>query len=250
MIPWREKSKLLIQRVISFGFYIFILYPLAFLFISVYRGYRIIGLKDLRQEYKKIRKQIQGPLLICVNHFTFLDPFLVSLALRSFWDYVFHFQTFAWNIPKKSYARSNKFFQFIFYIGKTVPIDREGSDDEIKMTMQKIKYLLKKGQDVLIFPEGTRSKMNKIDRENFSYGVGNLLRQADYPAVLCVYLRGQANASCNFPVKKEQFFCDLKLIHPKTSFSGLRADKDLATQIIQTLVQMENSHLSSLASGK
>lgn len=245
-----EKIKLSLQWIICFGVFFLFLYPAAYIFFYIYNRYRIADLKKIHQEVKAIKQQIKGPLLICANHLTYYDPILIAWALGSFWDYMINFHTLAWNIPKESYARSSKFFKLIFYIGKTIPIDREGSAKKIAYTMHKVSYLLNKGHYVMIFPEGTRSKINRVDTENFSYGVGSLLRQTGITNVLCVYLRGQSQASCDVPAKRENFFCNVTLIQPKSKNSGIRADRDLSTQIIQTLAHMEQTYLSKLPLGK
>lgn len=243
----KEKTGLFIQRFFCFGLYVLFLYPASWIFISIFRRYRIPELKSIRKEFNAICHQGNGPLLICANHLTFLDPFLIGITLRSFWNCLFQFHSLPWNLPKKSYMQKNWFYRFVFFAGKTVPVEREASVDTIKQTLQKIGYLLSRSEYILIFPEGTRSKSGRVDHENFTYSVGNLLRATENVRVLCVYFRGVSQkAACEFPPRGEKFICQLKLIQPQTIHQGLRAERDLATQVIQTLFLMEQDYFAGV----
>lgn len=84
-----------------------------------------------------------GPVLVCSNHQSHFDPVLVGLACDRRMNYLarktlFAFAPFRWLI---------EFFD-------AIPIDRDGFGLEgIKETLRR----LRRGELVLIFPEGTRS---------------------------------------------------------------------------------------------
>ena len=70
-------------------------------------GYRIEGLSELRAQYRHIRRESSAPLLICANHLTLIDSFLVAWALAPPWRYATDFDALPWNTPERSnFARS------------------------------------------------------------------------------------------------------------------------------------------------
>jgi 1-acyl-sn-glycerol-3-phosphate acyltransferase len=86
----------------------------------------------------------EGGALVCANHQSFLDPVLVGLACDRRMNYLaretlFRFAPFRWLITWHD----------------AIPIDREGSGiGGLKETLRR----LKRGELVLVFPEGTRTQ--------------------------------------------------------------------------------------------
>ncbi len=112
------------------------------------------------------------------------------------------------------------------YLLKCVPISRGGDRNAVKSTLEKIAYLLQRGETFLLFPEGTRSRGGRIDLENFQYGVGRLFSKAPDCRVMCVYLRGDGQDTySNFPKYKETFTVKSEICHPVTGLKGLRAQR-------------------------
>jgi 1-acyl-sn-glycerol-3-phosphate acyltransferase len=84
-----------------------------------------------------------------------------------------------------------------------------------------------------------------VDTENFMYGVGRMLQETPNARVLCVFARGVGQkVYTNYPRRGESFFVRTKVIAPVTRFHGLRADRDLATQIIRQLSEMEQEYFA------
>ena len=89
-----------------------------------------------------------GPLLVCCNHQSHFDPVLVGLALDRRLNFLaretlFDFAPFRWLIQSLD----------------AIPIDRDGMGlAGIKETLRR----LKRGEGVLIFPEGTRTADGQI----------------------------------------------------------------------------------------
>lgn len=89
-----------------------------------------------------------GPLLVCSNHQSHLDPVLIGVVLRRHPNYLaretlFRFAPFRWLIKSLN----------------AIPIDREGFGmSGIKETLRR----LKRGEAVVLFPEGTRTTDGEV----------------------------------------------------------------------------------------
>jgi hypothetical protein len=236
----KQKLSLTIQKYISFVFFP-LLFPFLVGWMKHYQGYRIHAIKDLRKQFKGLKKQAKGGLLICPNHLTFIDSLLILWACSSPFNYMKNFRTMSWNLPKESHVSANKLYRVICYLGKCLLISTDNAKN--KDTMDKSSYLINKGQYMMVFPEGTRSVTGRIYTENFVYGVGKLFIDSKTENMLCVYIRGDKQiAASKMPEKKERFTINLKLIQPQTAQNGRRAMRDVSNQIIDTLVAMESQY--------
>lgn len=84
-----------------------------------------------------------GPLLVCSNHQSFLDPVLVGLAFDRRLNY----------LARQSLFRFAPFRLLIQFLD-AIPLDRDGLGlAGLRESMRRIK----RGEGVLIFPEGTRT---------------------------------------------------------------------------------------------
>lgn len=215
-------------------------YYLTVLWFRRFRGYRVPEMRRIREAFREIRSQGGGPFIICANHLTMIDSLLGIWVLAPGWRYLFDLGCYPWNVPERRHVRASLFFRVGCYIGKCVTLLREGPQEGKRKVMQKLKYLMSRGQSLMIFPEGGRSRTGRVDAEEFSYGVGQILLDTPAARVLCLYLRGKGQEQySNLPRRGEEFYVDLKLISPASKSSGLRAVRDLATQIIGQLKAME-----------
>jgi len=114
----------------------------------------------------------RGPVLICSNHQSFLDPVLVGMACYR---------------PMHFFARRTLFrgaFGLLIRLYQAFPVGRGSADTE---AMRKALELLGMGRMVLMFPEGTRTRdgrMGPIQR-----GIGMLAERSGAP-VLPVFVHG------------------------------------------------------------
>src|SRR3954469_16954769 len=99
-----------------------------------------------------------GPLIIAANHRSFLDPFVIAVMARR----PIYFMT-------KKEAFINRPAAWLLASLGAYPIDREGGDQE---AMDATKAILARGDGVLIFPEGTRTRPGPLGRPK--RGVGRL----------------------------------------------------------------------------
>ena len=241
------KLLLFFQRITCFFSVIFLLYPLLWVWVFFIRCYRIDDLKNIRNEFKAIKNQISGPLILCPNHLTYIDSILLIFAFGSLWDYFWNFRTCSWNFPKTEHTKNNLLYKTICYLGKCIFFDLNNATEQPKQTMQKAKYLLSRGEYILFFPEGHRSIDGLVDTKNFAYGVGKLITEVPNVTVLCVYLRGSSQKTrSNFPNKHDRFYCKLNLITPEVPNiiinNNLRNYREISRTIVQTLAKMEQDY--------
>jgi 1-acyl-sn-glycerol-3-phosphate acyltransferase len=108
-----------------------------------------------------------GPVIIAANHRSFLDPFVIATMARRPMYYMAKVELFkhrwqAW---------------FLNALG-AFPVDRGGSDAESIATA---KAILGRGEIVLIFPEGTRTRPGSLGKPK--RGVGRLALDSGAPVV-------------------------------------------------------------------
>jgi 1-acyl-sn-glycerol-3-phosphate acyltransferase len=105
-----------------------------------------------------------GPMLVCSNHQSHLDPVLVGLACREPITYLARDTLFkGW------------FAKLIVYLG-AIPIQRDGLGFAgVKKTLER----LKEGEKVLVFPEGTRSADGQL--QPLKGGLALIARRAKVP---------------------------------------------------------------------
>ncbi len=218
-----------------------LLYSMIIIWLRFYKKYTIKDLKAVRQQFKQIKQSTTNGLLICPNHLTFIDSLILIWAFASPWSYISSFRTLCWNLPKASHVKASKLYRSICYLGKCILIETDSKVS--KQAMDQASYLLNQGQFVMVFPEGTRSNTGRINTENFIYGVGKLHLDSNLKQLLCVYLRGDSQQTASkMPKSGEQFTVSMQLTAVETEQTGRRAMRDVATQMIDSLVMMESRY--------
>jgi len=206
-------------------------------------GWRIEGRAELRRRYAELRRSRSGPLLLCANHLTMLDSFVIGWALGSPAFYLRDFGALPWNTPERQNFASTWWKRGLAYLLKCVPLERGADRVQVARVLDKVVHLLRRGQTVLIFPEGGRSRSGRVELESAAYGVGRIVRALPGCQVLCVYLRGAGQQSwSDAPRRKERFRGRIRAIEPKSDQRGLRGSVEVARQIVATLVEMEREH--------
>ncbi len=119
----------------------------------------------------------QGPYIICPNHASFLDGFVVSSSLPF---------SCAVNIFFLGYS---DIFEQSFIKWAIKPARLIGVDPAIHLTeaMQYVSFVIRHKKIVCIFPEGRRSIDENIGE--FKKGIGILIKELDIP-VIPVYIKG------------------------------------------------------------
>ena len=105
---------------------------------------RLVGVLFFRVRCKRRHLQpSSGGGLICANHQSFFDPVLVGIAFQRRLNY----------LARQSLFRHTAFRWLIDFLD-AIPLDREGSGlSGLKESLKR----LRRGELVVIFPEGTRS---------------------------------------------------------------------------------------------
>jgi len=205
-------------------------------------GWHIVDGDRVRERFARLRAESDAPLLICANHLTMYDSFAIEWALASPGYYLGDFGALAWNTPEKANFASTWWKRVIAYLLKCVPVERGSDRKSVARVLEKIRFLLERGETALIFPEGGRSRTGRVEMESAAYGVGRLVSSLPGCRVLCIYLRGEHQETWSkSPVRGERFRVLLESFEPKTDARGLRGSVDLSRQIVAKLVEMENA---------
>lgn len=238
-------TPLLIQYVLG-RVAILLLGPLYIAFIRL-MGYRVKDIRKIRQECSRHFKDHEGPWIICANHLTMIDSFIISYALYSLPGHLWQFRQLPWNLPERNNFQRNILLAIVCYLAKCIPINRGGNREEMKKTLDKCNALLEWKQTILIFPEGGRSRTGRVNTEGYSYGVGRFVKEFEDCKIMCIYLRGDGQQTYGFmPRFGERFNVHVETLQPElTEENGLRAQRFYAEQIIKKLAQMEEDHFNS-----
>ncbi|MFI5395059.1 MAG: lysophospholipid acyltransferase family protein [Candidatus Binatia bacterium] len=206
-------------------------------------GYRIERLADARCAYRRIWREVDGPLLICANHLTMIDSAIIAWALGSPWWYVRHFSALPWNMPERNNFARSPLARILAYIMKCLPVTRGGPRIEVMQVVHSFIAVLANGHAGLIFPEGGRSRTGRVDIERAAYGVGRIVRELPGCRVLCVYLRGAHQTDfSDLPAHSERFRVAVRLIAPTSAVNGLRGDREITRRIVEELADMERQY--------
>lgn len=244
-VACRDQRILAIQRRVSFLFFP-IVAPTALFWARVVKRLSLRDPERIRERFATLIGAEPGPVLVCANHLTLLDTIIIVWALAPLHSYLRHYSLFPWSVPEKANFSRTWFWKIASFLGKCVYVTRGGPREEVKRTLGKIAYLLRAGELVSIFPEGGRSRTARVDTENFTYGVGQIVQAVPETRVLCVYLRGSKQVGfSDYPHTGDVYSVELEMLRPATAATGLRGARDLATQIIQKLSEMERSYFAN-----
>jgi 1-acyl-sn-glycerol-3-phosphate acyltransferase len=233
-----EQTALRLQALAGWGAFALV-GPGSVLTMRVARAHRIEGMEEARRVYREALRSGR-PTLICANHLTMVDSAFLHHALASLGDYLKDFRRFSWNVPATEHFTTNALLRALIYLGKCIAIDRSGTPEHRRSVLARVKYLAARGEVIMLFPEGGRSRTGRVDVENVMYGVGEILRDLENPQVVCAYLRGDKQETYGgLPAFGDTLHIRVELLDPKTTATGLRASRDLSRQVIEKLRVME-----------
>lgn len=144
----------------------------AFAFV-VYRCFNLFCRVFMRLEVKGIENiaPLEKPYLICPNHQSFLDPFVLSS------NYPFHVFKNIFHVGASMFFKSG-FMRFVAKMLNVVPIDQ---DTQLLRAMKAGAIGLKNGKILNIYPEGERAFDGEL--HEFKKGAAILATELDLPIV-------------------------------------------------------------------
>ncbi|TCJ16608.1 1-acyl-sn-glycerol-3-phosphate acyltransferase [Rubrobacter taiwanensis] len=118
--------------------------------------------------YGEERVPAEGPLVIAANHRRFVDPIIVSMAVPRWVKWM----------AKKELFSFGPFARVLYFVG-AFPVDRQkGGRAALRRSME----LLREGEALGIFPEGTRQR-ESLPRAQAKSGVAMLAVRTGAPVV-------------------------------------------------------------------
>ena len=208
-------------------------------------GWRILDAARSRREYRRLWQSHDGPLIVCANHLTLIDSAVIAWALGSWTWFLAHYAALPWNVPEQRNFTASLGARLLVYLMKCVPVVRGGDRAAVAGVLARLTHLLRRGEAVLLFPEGGRSRTGRVDVDNAAYGVGQLIAALPGCRVLCVYLRGEGQHEfSDLPARGERFHVRLASLEPVSALQGLRAARDLSQQVMRTLAGLEREHFA------
>jgi glycerol-3-phosphate dehydrogenase (NAD(P)+) len=110
----------------------------------------------------------EGPVILASNHRSFFDPFVIGTMTRRPVYYV----------AKKELFTYNRLLSWVLNALGAFPVDRGSGDQD---TIETAKVILGRGEIVLMFPEGTRTRPGPLGKPR--RGVGRLALETGAPVV-------------------------------------------------------------------
>lgn len=220
-----------------------ILAPVYFLLIRL-AGWRVREVDETRKRWAALLREHPGPWLVCGNHLTMIDSMIMTYAMMSLGKHLSAYRSLPWNLPERTNFQRNRVMTILCYLTKCIPVRRGGTREEMRGALEKCDHLLRRRQNLMIFPEGGRSRTGRVNREDFSYGIGRFLQVHPDCRVMCVYLRGDGQDGYGaMPRRGESFTVMLEAFRPcRNGLQGLREQRDLAGQVVMHLAGMEDSY--------
>lgn len=219
--------------------------PLVVVLMRFALRWRIRDAARVRREYAALLAE-RRPLLVVANHLTMLDSLVIGWGLGSALGHVLRPRGLPWNVPLRSRVEKSWLWRALAYLTKCVSVPRGGDRREVAEVLERLAHLLRSGEAVLVFPEGGRSRSGRVDTAATADGVGRLVKDVEGCRVLCVYLRGDAQRTwSNLPAAGDTFTMVTRFVEPRTELRGPRASRDLATQIVRHLAEMEGEYFAA-----
>ena len=208
--------------------------------------YRIEDVEAVRARYRALRAQSDGPILVCANHLTLVDSFLIAWAFGGPGYWLTHPDELPWNTPESTNFGKTWIARALIYVAKCIPITRGGAREGVGDVLERVKHLMVRGETALIFPEAGRSRSGRVEESSAAWGVGRIVGAHPQCRVLCVYMRGRQQETWgDFPAKGDTLDVSLACIEPKSDAKGVRRSRDLAQQIVRQLMNMEAAHFEA-----
>jgi long-chain acyl-CoA synthetase len=153
----------------------------GFSFNLVHWGYRILVAMLLRLKGEGVSNIPDEPCIIAPNHQSYLDGFLIAATLKRRTMRKTYFYA------KEKYWRTG-FKRFVARKNNVILMD---ISKDLKLSLQKMAEVLRKGKNIIIFPEGTRSGDGNVQQFKKTFAI--LAQELKVP-IVPVAINGSHNA--------------------------------------------------------
>lgn len=136
-----------------------------------------------------------GPFIVVSNHQSSVDIIAIALALK---PALVHRHVWPWAKKEIEAGAEGLLGKLLWKVFGVIPIDRTGGDNSEAIRLS-LKYL-RRGELVLVFPEGTRSKPGEV--KPFQFGVANLARAAPAPILPVAVFRRENDGGLQVNIGK------------------------------------------------
>ncbi len=136
-----------------------------YLYFKAFHRLKIYGSKNIPEE---------GPYLLCVNHASYFDAFIVAASVPYRSELNLYFMGY------RAYFEA-PFIRGTIKAGRIIPVD---TAKDLIPAMQAASYVLGRKKGLCIFPEGERSIDGKLKK--FKNGAGILSKELNVPVIPCI----------------------------------------------------------------
>ena len=173
-----------------------------------------------------------GSHIFASNHRSYADPVLISLAVRVPFSFM----------AKEELFKQNVFFAALIKALGAFPVTRgKGDTSAIDMSLK----CLNKGRNLVIFPEGTRSKDGRVGRGKT--GVALIAAIAQVPVIpVGIIFEGKLKFRKKIVVKYGKAISPEQLNISDTNPKELKKLKQTIMEEIVDLVETDNPHINNL----
>lgn len=168
-------------------------------------------------------------LMVC-NHRSFFDPITMAAVLQDE-GLVYVSKPGNYRIPVAGK---------VMHKCGCLSLDRENNREALKTVKQAAEYINKDYASVVIYPEGTRSKGEKL--KPFHAGSFKIAQKAGVP-VVCVAIRNTEKVQHNFPFKSTNIYIDILEVFDADFVKNhsTRETAELAQSLIQAKLDAETA---------
>ena len=189
-----------------------------------------------RFKYKGTKNIPDEPCIIVANHRSALDALLLTYKFpRKINRNTFFF-------AKKKHWK-NKFTQFMAKKNNIILMD---INKNVRESLQEMCAVISKGKNIVIFPEGTRSKNNKLNRFKETFAI--LSKELNVPVVPVVISGSERAVYHNVKIPFPRFFARinvdvLKPIYPSDEQTAENLCDKVAVLIMKNLKKQDNDSI-------
>ncbi len=165
-----------------------------------------------------------GPFIAVSNHQSSIDVVAIALALKPALT-----RTHLWPWAKRGIEKGQEGFLgvLLWKVFGVIPVDREegNAEEVIRLSMER----LRKGEAVLVFPEGTRGRRRELGW--FRYGVANLARAAPAPILPLAVFRREEDGGVQVNIGRPFFMPPRRVFLEKLGTAESRAEEMVSQQV-------------------